>query len=935
MKKLVSLALSASLIALAPGLSFYEASAQVFTGARAPVAPAGAVAVPGLALPNVLPALDFGARSGLDLNLDLDLSLDDGTLALSGTPELAVDDALAVEKDLAAAQKDVSVTLQSVGEVAKAPAAAAHTAGVELETILTRERRAGFEAAVDASLPAAALSATRMARKKPARTEFGNASLVPLALSTLREAFDASSMWGATEFRGKDGETVELRHAHVSTTGEPRADRVIIHTGWQWGTSDSWSEKFVTLIAGRNPKLLITSDIEDVPFEKGDRINRETVVDNARLTVSADKVVIEILDADRALTLTLARDAKGGLTWTENYEQGDIVFKAGPKPALSANRMSEEDGSETPAPRRGQLGGKIMAGLVSLALPLYFTKDLYLGLYQAFLSDGAFALLAGFPVVTILLLNVGLAAMPFLLHKRSRVLPTVIAFLMLAAGGALTATGTSMLFGGTTMLAGWSLIRAFADAKKRESWARGFGATPFFGILATIVGAAALLTGMEGWVATSILVLAGLDQLWLMGVGLPKTWRLIPAALSTALIYAIALPLFQGGFGLVAAAPTFTALMLGSMWFMNKETPRFLRWVPGLLVLAHAPIAFYIGMAPWTAGATAIAGLALLRYLHRKEYSAPSEARIGLFGNPKSGGLVGPAGAALYAAALTTLGGAYIATNAVAMFAAPWAGWVAVAAVLATPVALIHLHPSFLNTALFSAMTYFKATEGYFRTAFSWATDTSLMKNLGAYTKDVTGGGQWWNWSWVWPLWLAVGAYGVGSFAFATALPAVAMGSAAYGVMSWLGFAPFAFTAAVATGVTYYGISQLVPALRAQAALVFGALSPYKPFYRVSYFLEKFIEHSTAEIEGSKKTTWDPWALKWLKPLLNGGLFSAGLGLALNAVFLQAWHMIITLTSPLGAARAIKAAFKDAKEVDPAQDPDRYLEVDQDLAKDL
>lgn len=158
----------------------------------------------------------------------------------------------------------------------------------------------------------------------PTKTRFDDPALVQPAIDGIRRLFEGYTLWGQGSWNGKDGETLRLRNVHASPTGKPQPDRVTMAVGYQWGSSDSWTSYYLTLVGGAKPVLQVVTDIEDVPFEPGSR-TREGIIPEAQLTVGGSAVKVTSDEDGKPVTYSVTK-TDGGIRWTEEHPEGTVTI---------------------------------------------------------------------------------------------------------------------------------------------------------------------------------------------------------------------------------------------------------------------------------------------------------------------------------------------------------------------------------------------------------------------------------------------------------------------------------------------------------------------------------------------------------------------------------------------------------------------------------
>lgn len=177
-----------------------------------------------------------------------------------------------------------------------------------------------------------------MHRRLPS-TKFDHPELVGPAIAKIREIFSGVRMWGSYGvFEPKTGPRERLVSVHVSPTGKPQADRVTLEIGYRWGHSDSWSTDYVTLVAGDRPALLIQSDIDEVPFETGDKMPKTGLIKNAELSVGERSVILRMETKDGSeMSYEMVLQPDGSLHFSEKSGSGTVRItlpkKTSPLPA--------------------------------------------------------------------------------------------------------------------------------------------------------------------------------------------------------------------------------------------------------------------------------------------------------------------------------------------------------------------------------------------------------------------------------------------------------------------------------------------------------------------------------------------------------------------------------------------------------------------------
>lgn len=161
---------------------------------------------------------------------------------------------------------------------------------------------------------------------RPPLTKFDHPELVGPAVAKIRQLFSGVEMWASYGiFEPETGPAERLVSVHVSPTGTPQADRVTLEIGYRWGHSDSWSTEYVTLVAGDRPALLIQNEIDEVPFEPGDKMPKTGIIKNAELSVGEKSVVLRMETKDGSKTsYEMALQSSGNLQFGENSGAGSV-----------------------------------------------------------------------------------------------------------------------------------------------------------------------------------------------------------------------------------------------------------------------------------------------------------------------------------------------------------------------------------------------------------------------------------------------------------------------------------------------------------------------------------------------------------------------------------------------------------------------------------
>lgn len=316
--------------------------------------------------------------------------------------------------------------------------------------------------------------------------------------------------------------------------------------------------------------------------------------------------------------------------------------------------------------------------------------------------------------------------------------------------------------------------------------------------------------------------------------GKKSTWipRLVASGIAVLPLYFLALPLI--GAPVVGQLFALTGLALAVMPFMPAATPKYLKQVPGTLLIGlglatslAVPYFLFgeVGMmvvagsnAFWMGLVTALSGWGMVRYIGtlgqkegQKWYSVDDPEYIGAF--------FGALGV------LTGLGVSLMGMT----------GWLPLAfkvgGYLTSLLLLMHL-PEWVGKGLkSSAEGVFASAKAFSRVASFWERDTDFYKNLrrhASYWLDKSV----WNGSWLSVIWV----------------PTAALMLAEWAVSAVLG---------LAAGL-----------LRAPLNFLWGAAYKVAPESKFTRFTAGFVRSTFERAEGSKKTVFDRWVAP-LVPTMN------------------------------------------------------------------